>query len=468
MIYLILAILKSYYERKFTNALYCAFIKSLIIFPLQTIILRLLLFQPSVNIKNENNQIDAKIYSVAIISKRISDGGVERVTQLLIDKLSQNNITVYLITGQPEENEYKIPENVQRIVLPFVEHDPKRDIWEKTFESIHLQTIQLYKIILQLNIQLVVCQEHWAFRNYYTIQFLTGNGVKVIGIEHNFILFPFCNEYEGLFKYSKVEYPKLEALLCLSRVDVQLWKKLGVKNAMYMPNPLTFDLEQIQMSKLETKNIILVGRFNRRHKQQHLAIMMMKKVLEKEPEAVLQLIGSGFEDYKEECRQLARELGIQNSVQFVDFQADIEAYYRNASVMVMTSAIEGFPMVLVESKSYGVPTVAFELDFCELWQEGITAVPKGDMDAMALEVVRLLQNQTFRLEKGMEARKAVEKFRTEETINKWVRLITGIIDGNGVVKQMQAEEEKVTEERAMEIYQKELEFWGQEDLRLFD
>ncbi|CAL6037382.1 Glycosyl_transferases group 1 family protein [Hexamita inflata] len=136
--------------------------------------------------------------------------------------------------------------------------------------------------------------------------------------------------------------------------------------------------------------------------------------------------------------------------------------------MVMTSAIEGFPMVLVESKSYDIPTVAFELDFCELWQEGITAVPKGDTDAMAREVVRLLQNQTFRLEKGMEARKAVEKFRTEETINKWVRLITGIIDGNGVVKQMQAEEEKVTEERAMEIYQKELEFWGQEDLRLFD
>ncbi|CAL6082334.1 Glycosyl_transferases group 1 family protein [Hexamita inflata] len=235
-----------------------------------------------------------------------------------------------------------------------------------------------------------------------------------------------------------------------------------------MPNPLTFDLDKVQLSSLETKNIIVIGRFNRRHKQQHLAVSMMKKVLESEPNAVLQFIGGGSEEYKEECKQLAQELNISNSIQFIDFQTDIETYYKNASVMVMTSSIEGFPMVLAESKSCGIPTVAFELDFCELWQDGITVVPKGDTDAMAVEVVRLLQNQTFRLQKGIEARKSVEKYQTQDTIIKWVKLITSIIDGNSVVNQMQDEEEKVTEELAMQIYHKELKFWGQEDLKLFD
>ncbi|CAL6054859.1 Glycosyl_transferases group 1 family protein [Hexamita inflata] len=409
-------------------------------------------------------------YYIAFISLKLDDGGIERVTQLLTKELSIRSFKILLITGLPNVNDYIIPSNVERIVLPFVEDEPglKQLSWDQIHDIANKLTIQLIKLHSHFNIQMFVCQEHWSIRNYLTIQTLKRNNIPVIAVDHNFFLYPLCNDERRLFDFAKVAYPMVDALLCLSRVDVQLWKKAGVKNALYMPNPLTFDLDKIQMSRLETKNIILVGRFNRRHKQQRLAVEMMKKVLEEEPNAVLQFIGGGFEDYKEECRQLARELGIQNSVQFVDFQADIEAYYRNASVMVMTSAIEGFPMVLVESKSYSVPTVAFELDFCELWQEGITAVPKGDTDAMAREVVRLLQNQTFRLEKGMEARKAVEKFRTEETINKWVRLITGIIDGNGVVKQMQAEEEKVTEERAMEIYQKELEFWGQEDLRPFD
>ncbi|CAL6047413.1 Glycosyl_transferases group 1 family protein [Hexamita inflata] len=409
-------------------------------------------------------------YSIGFISKRLNDGGVERVTQLLAQQLHNRGMQLLLVTDTPQENEYPIPKNVVRVILPFEDDEPisKTRSWDQIQQVLAQQNVEIVNLHINFKVQLFICQEHWAFRNYLTIQTLKRNNIPVIAVDHNFFLYPLCNDERRLFDFAKVAYPMVDALLCLSRVDVQLWKKAGVKNALYMPNPLTFDLDKIQMSRLETKNIILVGRFNRRHKQQRLAVEMMKKVLEEEPNAVLQFIGGGFEDYKEECRQLARELGIQNSVQFVDFQADIEAYYRNASVMVMTSAIEGFPMVLVESKSYGVPTVAFELDFCELWQEGITAVPKGDTDAMAREVVRLLQNQTFRLEKGMEARKAVEKFRTEETINKWVRLITGIIDGNGVVKQMQAEEEKVTEERAMEIYQKELEFWGQEDLRPFD
>ncbi|CAL6100333.1 Glycosyl_transferases group 1 family protein [Hexamita inflata] len=402
----------------------------------------------------------------------MNDGGIERVSQQLAKQLSQKGFKILLITGQPSDNDYQIPSDIERVILPHFEDEYELNYksWEEIQQIVNQQSILMMKLQSQFNIKMFICQHcmHWSTRNYYAIQSLKRNNIPVIAVDHNFFLYPLCSEEKHLFEFTKVAYPIVDTVICLSRVDVQLWKKVGVKNAMYMPNPLTFDLEQIQLSKLETKNIILVGRFNRRHKQQHLAIMMMKKVLEEEPDAVLQLIGSGFEDYKEECRQLALELGIQNSVQFVDFQADIEAYYRNASVMVMTSAIEGFPMVLVESKSYGVPTVAFELDFCELWQEGITAVPKGDTDAMAREVVRLLQNQTFRLEKGMEARKAVEKFRTEDTINKWVRLITGIIDGNGVVKQMQAEEEKVTEERAVEIYQKELKFWGQEDLRLFD
>ncbi|CAL6107608.1 Glycosyl_transferases group 1 family protein [Hexamita inflata] len=375
-----------------------------------------------------------------------------------------------LITDKPQENDYHLPNNVFRIILPFEDEDPisKTRNWDQIQQVIAHQNVQIVNLHRNFKVQLFICQEHWILRNSLTIQTLKRNNIPVIAIDHNFFLYPLCKEENRLFDFAKVAYPMVDALICLSRVDVQLWKKVGVKNAIYMPNPLTFDLDKVQLSSLETKNIIFIGRFNRRHKQQHLAVLMMKKVLESEPNAVLQFIGGGSEEYKEECKQLAQELNISNSIQFIDFQTDIETYYKNASVMVMTSSIEGFPMVLAESKSCGIPTVAFELDFCELWQDGITVVPKGDTDMMAVEVVRLLQNQTFRLQKGIEARKSVEKFQTQDTISKWVKLITSIINGNSVVNQMQDEEETVTEELAMQIYHKELKFWGQEDLKLFD
>ncbi|CAL6074317.1 Glycosyl_transferases group [Hexamita inflata] len=426
-------------------------------------------------LKQNNNysiELNSKNYYVAFITKNLNDGGIERVTQLLTNQLSQRGAQILLITSKENDNDFKVPNNVLRFIIPFVEDEPQEYIdslsWDQIQDLIAKQTMQLLKLKQNLNIKLFVCQEHWSIRNFLTIQTLKRNNIPVIAVDHNFFLQPLCSFQQYLFDFSKQAYPMADAVLCLSRVDVQLWRKLGVKNALYMPNPLTFDINAIQLSTLSSKNIVLIGRFNKRHKQQHLAIQMMQHVLKSEPDAILQLIGSGSDEYRNECKQLAQQLNIQNSVQFIDFQSDIERFYKNASVLILTSAIEGFPMVLAEAKSFGIPAVAFDLEFCELYQEGVSVVGKSDVEGMAKEVIQLLQNQTLRIEKGKEARQSVEKFNTDATIDKWVRLITGIIDGTDIVAQMQEEEDSVSEEKAMEIYKKELAFWGQEDFKIFD
>ncbi|CAL6055025.1 Glycosyl_transferases group [Hexamita inflata] len=404
------------------------------------------------------------IYSVGIITKLYRSGGIERVTQLLAEHLNKEQIKIFLITGEPTEQDYPVPQNVTRLVA-FAENDGNRE--DAMNEEAKIKTVVKNKLLLeyakQYNIQLFVCQEHWAHGHYETINFLKDHGIKVVAIEHNFFLFPIHDNREYLYKISQKTYPRLDALVCLSRVDVQLWKHVGVKNAIYIPNILTFDPSQIQPANLQTNKILMVGRFSKDVKQQHLAIYMMSFLKPLYPNAVLQIVGDSSPEYFKECYKQLIRLNVIDNVEFIPFQKNIQEYYKNASVFIMTSKVEGFPMVLQEAKAFGIPVVAFDLKFCELWQEGVTTVWQGDVESMAKQVARLLKDKELRDQKGQEARDSLNKFKTVETVKKWVKLIKSIIDEDQrEIQEMMETQEKVTYEHAVDVLKHELNVIGRE------
>ncbi|CAL6064012.1 Glycosyl_transferases group [Hexamita inflata] len=423
-------------------------------------ILSLQLIQDASNSQNHSNNIKQPKYSVAFITKLYRGGGLERVTQLLSTYLSQQNIGVFLITGEPTEHDFQVPDNVRRLVA-FAENDGIR---EDTPSEENLRRMQAKnELLLQYHrehgIQLFVCQEHWAHGNYETINFLKDHNIKVIAIEHNFFLFPFYDDREYLFKISQRTYPRLDALVCLNRVDVQLWRKVGVKNAIYIPNLLTFDPDSIAAANLSSNNIIMLGRFQKAQKQQHLAIQMMRRVIDQYPDAQLQIVGDSDPFYFQECQQYMLKYKVYYNVQFIPFQTYIKQYYENAALMVVTSSIEGFSMVLVEAKAFGIPTVAFNLKYAELWQDGITTVDRNDVDSLADNVVSLLKDRDLRLRRGKEAKQSLDRFDVEKKVQKWVALITAVIDGDeDGIQQMKESEEKVAEEFALNVLKEELGF----------
>ncbi|CAL6064036.1 Glycosyl_transferases group [Hexamita inflata] len=380
----------------------------------------------------ESQQLQQITKVFAFITKLYRGGGLERVTQLLSTYLSQQNIGVFLITGEPTEHDFQVPDNVRRLVA-FAENDGIR---EDTPSEENLRRMQAKnELLLQYHrehgIQLFVCQEHWAHGNYETINFLKDHNIKVIAIEHNFFLFPFYDDREYLFKISQRTYPRLDALVCLSRVDVQLWRKVGVKNAIYIPNLLAFDPDSIATANLNSNNIIMIDAFNTL-KEKQMVIQIIHKVRNKYHNAVFELI---------------------------PFQSNIQQYYENAALMVATSSIEGFSMVLVEAKAFGIPTVAFNLKYAELWQDGITTVDRNDVDSLADSVVSLLKDRDLRLQRGKEAKQSLDRFDVEKTVQKWVALITAVIDGNeDGIQQMKESEEKVEEEFALNVLKEELGF----------
>ncbi|CAL6047463.1 Glycosyl_transferases group [Hexamita inflata] len=402
-------------------------------------------------------------YSIAIISQVFRGGGLERVTQLLATKLS-SDFKVYLITGPAQEDDYTVPQNVIRLeAYSALDWMREPEPTSQHSDQMEEKNIKLLSYAQKYNIKLFICQEHWAHGHYSTINFLKDNNIKVVAIEHNFYLFPIHDNREFLYKLSQQTYPRLDALICLSRVDVQIWRHIGVKNAIYFPNLLTFDPSTIQQAPLTSQNIIMVGRFHPGQKQQHLAIEMMKYVVPN-VNASLQIIGDSTPDYFKYCQKVTNSLQLYYNVRFFPFQANIADFYRNASVLVMTSKTEGFPMVLIEAMAFGIPIVAFDLKFNELWtdNEGLIAVPQGDMEQMGAEVVKLMKNLELRKEIGAKGRESLNRFKNEVTVDKWIYLLKGLVNEENVIEEIKKSEDKVEWEYAKEVLNHELKLIGRE------
>lgn len=118
--------------------------------------------------------------------------------------------------------------------------------------------------------------------------------------------------------------------------------------------------EMIRLKKrkelnLETSNIYgNVGAFL--EAKNHVFILkIFKEILKKDTKAVLLLIGDG--PLKAEMESLAINLGIANKVKFLGIRKDIPELMMAMDCLIFPSLYEGFPNVILEAETTGLPIV---------------------------------------------------------------------------------------------------------------
>ena len=128
---------------------------------------------------------------------------------------------------------------------------------------------------------------------------------------------------------------------------------------------------------------IFVGRLSRA-KRCDLILKAFVEVL-KTTKARLLIVGDGVE--RKNLEKLTNTLGIGDNVYFMGFQSNPYPYIAQSRVLVLASAFEGFPTVIVEAMFLGVPVVSSDCPSGprEILQDGkygkLFAV--GDHKAMA-------------------------------------------------------------------------------------
>ncbi|MCI5066385.1 glycosyltransferase, partial [bacterium] len=144
------------------------------------------------------------------------------------------------------------------------------------------------------------------------------------------------------------------------------------------------------------------------------------------PSWMLQIVGSGPEQARLEER--VRALQLEARVEFVPFQHDLLPFYLEASVLLSTSRYEGFPNVILEAMSFGLPIVATDCPGAtqELVTDGVQGelVPVGDLRALRVALRRVLDSESLRRSMGENGKKAAQRYDHSTIMSRWNMLFS--------------------------------------------
>ncbi len=115
-------------------------------------------------------------------------------------------------------------------------------------------------------------------------------------------------------------------------------------------------------------------------------------------------------DHLAECKELARELGLERVFLFTGFRGDVRPYVRDFDVAVVPSVYEDpLPRAVIEAMAFGVPVIGTDVGgIGEMIQGGGGClVPPRDERALADAMLRYLRDDALRARDGARARERV-------------------------------------------------------------
>jgi glycosyltransferase involved in cell wall biosynthesis len=139
----------------------------------------------------------------------------------------------------------------------------------------------------------------------------------------------------------------------------------------------------------------------------------------------LLIVGEGEE--KEKLEKQIRENNISDSVEILPPTDRIEELYRKTAIYAMSSRAEGLPMVLIEAKAHGIPSIAFD---CNTGPQEIInnevdgfLIPCFDTDVYARNLAKLMQDRLLRRKLSQNALKDRKRFLFDKAVEKWRELL---------------------------------------------
>lgn len=179
----------------------------------------------------------------------------------------------------------------------------------------------------------------------------------------------------------------------------------------------------------DPNRLILVARTHPK-KRVDEAIRVFHRVLQGNPEARLEIFGFGYQDAEEaKVSALIDELDVADRVRFMPFTKNPKEIYRGACATILTSASEGFGLVLLESMAHGVPVVAYDSNYGprDVIVDGENGylVPFEDNAGAADRVLRLMRDPALRKNLGEGAYQTLSRFGLDRYLAGWRKVLTG-------------------------------------------
>ncbi|MBB1645555.1 glycosyltransferase [Sphingobacterium sp. UME9] len=375
-------------------------------------------------------------------------GGIQRVTEVLTNCFVDRGFSVFYLSLIRNSDSF----NKERQFFL-----PNQD------ECLNIDNVDfLLKLIDNYKIDIVINQAGMHSQLSQLAYYAKKAGVKLISCIHNSFLSPI--KHFDITYYNDARKKGLHFLLPLTKIkivkDTLLWfykrkyqdhykslyknsdrvvllsnsfkaelefflgKKVNENKVVAISNPTSFAVSDENEKYLgnKKKQILHVGRIDIRQKRVDLLIEIWSKISPHFPDWILKIVGDGPD--LAFIKNIVQQKGLKN-VEFEGFKNPVE-FYKDSPIFCMTSAYEGFGIVLVEAMTFGSIPLAFDSyasasDIIDSGKNGFLIKP-FDVDAYVTKVIELIQEENKRIEIGQKCLLKAIDFTIDEIGQRWQNL----------------------------------------------
>lgn len=242
---------------------------------------------------------------------------------------------------------------------------------------------------------------------------------------------------EEVIKYSiryNVSHNDKYILLSKGFIDplIEYTKVSNASNIIAIGNPITIPVDLTDFSlDNKKKQILYTGRMDFENKRVNRILEAWRTIANDYPDWNLVLVGDG--PHKPTLLKIIEQYNIPR-IHIEGFQVDPPIrFFKDASIYMLTSDLEGFGLVITESMSFGVVPIVYGsyeaiYDIIEEGKSGfITPMPySNDETVKCLRI--LIENDNRRRIMAENAMERAKLFSVDSVVNQWYNLFNDILN----------------------------------------
>lgn len=371
---------------------------------------------------------------IFVIDQVYLHGGIERVLSIKANYLANDsNNRVYIITTEQKKHEtcYYFNESIVFIDLDINYQRTKSYFHPVNLLKVPKHFIRVKKRIKNIKPDMIVVCSHSTDTFFLPFMFKKVPKIKEFHfskhIEEEKRKNPKNQLRKYFLKFSDYVESRYDRLIVLNIDEKKYYK---TDNVSVIPNPVTFFPKS--KAALRNKIAIAAGRIAP-VKGFDLLIDIWEIIASKNLNWQLHIYGEGQESYVYQLQEKISSKGLNDTVFLKGPTNSLDKKMLDASLYVMSSHNECFPLVLLEAQSCGLPIISYD---CPNGPRNIITKKTGiliepyDSLKYANELLHLVSDHELLTKMGNNARQNAKRYSIEKIMKKWIALFNEIESGS--------------------------------------
>ncbi len=353
---------------------------------------------------------------ICLVIPSLQSGGMERVmSELATHFCNKLEFEAHLVLyGIKRDIFYRVPDNLI-IHVPRFEFNNANRTWNA------VKTLWfLREKIKEINPETILSfGEIW---NNFVL-------LSVFGLDYPVFVSDRCQPNKSLGKFHDILrrwlYPKSTGIICQTEVAKNIYNNMfHHTNLVVIGNPI----RKIELDTgLKKENIILtVGRLiQSKHHDELIRIFSEIDA----PDWKLIIVGDDALKQKNRDRleRFVHDLGMADRVVLTGKQLDVETFYNKSKIFAFTSSSEGFPNVIGEAMSAGLPVIAYDCiagpsDLIDNEKTGYL-VKTHDISSFKNCLETLIKDENLRNKFGIQGKLKIQNFSVHKISREFEKII---------------------------------------------